>query len=350
MGYSVGIGLTNNCNLNCAHCYRETNRVDHISLEQVKQICEAVPVTSMGMGTGENALHPQFREIVDYLAQRGVRLSLASNGYSLTSIPERTLCSFHDVEVSIDFATQFEQDRWRGEGNWALVHRAIERCQALGVEVSILATLMRNNYDQMDRLVALARRNGTNLRVNAYQAVKSDLFRLEYAEFWEGYRRLFLAGLVVSCSEPVVKAVMMANLPEEPGVPQMGFSSGVQSPCGRGSIRFNPRGHIIPCVYWPVGWEEMPGRSTTPGIVELARYGEKVLDTPAFQAARYEPPRARDCPCRGGCASRRALNRRLDAHDDYCPWVRGESPRLDWQPAPAKDLMRSGNVCTTVVI
>jgi hypothetical protein len=58
MGYSVGIGLTNDCNLGCAHCYRETGRVDYISLEQVKQICEAVPVASIGMGTGENALTP----------------------------------------------------------------------------------------------------------------------------------------------------------------------------------------------------------------------------------------------------------------------------------------------------
>jgi MoaA/NifB/PqqE/SkfB family radical SAM enzyme len=344
MGYSVGIGLTNDCNLGCAHCYRETGRVDYISLEQVKQICEAVPVASIGMGTGENALHPQFLEIVDYLAQRGVRLSLASNGYSLTSIPEHSLRSFHDVEVSIDFATQAEQDRWRGEGNWALVHQAIERCHALDVEVSILATLMRVNYDQMDRLVALARRNATNLRVNAYQAVKSDLFRLEYAEFWEGYRRLFAAGLVVSCSEPVVRAVMAANLPAGTASFGMDLAGSVQSPCGRGSIRFNPRGHILPCVYWPAGLQE------TPGIDMLVRAGERVLEGPAFQAARYEPPSAGDCPCRGGCASRRALNNRLDAHDDYCPWVRGEDLRLDWQPAPAKDLMRSSNVCTTVVV
>ena len=56
MGYSVGIGLTNDCNLNCAHCYRDTSRVDRISLAQVKQLCEAIPVDALGMGTGENAL------------------------------------------------------------------------------------------------------------------------------------------------------------------------------------------------------------------------------------------------------------------------------------------------------
>ena len=117
MGYSVGIGLTNDCNLSCAHCYRDTARVDHISLAQVKQICEAIPVDALGMGTGENALHLEFNAIVEYLAGRGVKLSIASNGYSLTVMPDALLRAFHDVEVSFDFATETEQDAFRGAGN-----------------------------------------------------------------------------------------------------------------------------------------------------------------------------------------------------------------------------------------
>lgn len=330
MGYSVGIGLTNDCNLACAHCYRDVDRIDRISLEQIKIICETLPVDAMGMGTGENALHPQFTDIVRYLSDRGVKLSIASNGYSLTTMPDEILQAFNDVEVSIDFPTEEEQDAFRGPGNWRLVHEAMERCHKLGVEVSILATLMRTNYDKMDQMVALARRNGVNLRVNAYQAVKTDAFRLTYDEFWEGYRRLFSAGKVVSCREPVVRAAM-------------GLKD-VASPCGHRSIRFNPKGQVIPCVYWPVDPD------ATPRIEDLPALGDRVLESPAFQQARTLPPSAMDCPCQGGCASRRALNGVLDAHDDYCPWVRGDDIRLAWEPAPDKDLMRSGNVCTTVVV
>ena len=329
MSYSVGIGLTNDCNLTCAHCYRDTGRIDHLSLEQVQRICQSIPVASMGMGTGENALHPQFIPIVEYLRQQGIRLSIASNGYSLTTLPEEILLAFQDVEVSIDFPTQEEQDAWRGRGNWALVHQAIERCQHLGIEVSILATLMRTNYVLMDRMLALARRVQVNLRVNAYQTVKTDFFRLEYDQFWEGYRRLFAEGLVISCSEPVVRAVM-------------GLKD-VQSPCGRRSIRFNPRGQVIPCVYWPTS------RGTMYSLEDLYDLGSKVIEDGSFETARRIPPSAATCPCQGGCASRRALNNRLDAHDDYCPWVRGEEIHLDWRPAPARDLMRAGNVCTTIV-
>jgi hypothetical protein len=118
----------------------------------------------------------------------------------------------------------------------------------------------------------------------------------------------------------------------------------VQSPCARHSIRFNPQGQVIPCVYWPVDSQR------TPCIADLAQIGPQVLASETFRLARQTPPSAADCPCRGGCASRRALNGHLDAHDDYCPWVRGDALALDWRPAPDKDLMRSSNVCTTVVV
>jgi len=330
LGFSVGIGLTNDCNLNCAHCYRDTQNINYLSLDQVKKVCESIPVDAMGMGTGENILNPEFVEITSYLSDIGVKLSIASNGHSLTTVPEHILKMFSDVELSIDFPTETEQDYLRGPGNWRLVHKAIERSQNFGIEVSILATLMCTNFDKMDQMVALARSNDCNLRVNAYQAVKTDAFRLSYDQFWDGYRGLFSAGMVVACSEPVVRAAM-------------GLAD-VQSPCGRRSIRINPRGQIIPCVYWPV--------NCTDGLVieDLAKLGKQVLEEKAFLDAQFDPPVASDCACQGGCASRRALNHKLDAHDEYCPWDKGDTINLEWKPAPAKDLMRTGNVCTTVVI
>jgi MoaA/NifB/PqqE/SkfB family radical SAM enzyme len=329
MTLSVGIGLTNDCNLACAHCYRDTGRIDHITLDDIKTICENLPVEAMGFGTGENALNPEFVPIVEYLYSRGIRLGVASNGYTLMVLSDDHLRMFHDVEVSIDFVTQNEQDAFRGEGNWALVHTALERCHGLGVPVSILTTLMRVNYHQMDALVELARSNRANLRMNAYQAVKTDRFKLSYAQFWEGYRRLFGAGQVISCTEPVVRAAMGLE--------------GFRSPCAHTSIRFNPRGQIIPCVYWRTD------HAGAPTIADLPELGTRVTELPEFERMRAIPPSAADCRCGGGCAARRALNGVMDAHDEYCPWARGEDLNLDWEAAPAVDLMRSRNVCTTIV-
>jgi MoaA/NifB/PqqE/SkfB family radical SAM enzyme len=326
LALSVGIGLTNDCNLTCAHCYRPTDRIYCLSLDDVQAICLALPVGSMGMGTGENALHPQFLEIVQYLSGRGVRLTIASNGYSLNTIADECLRAFQDVEVSIDFGSEREQDLFRGAGNWRAVHAAIGRCQGLGIEVSILATMMNANYAQMPDLVRLARSRGTNLRINAYQPVRNERYRLSYAQFWEGYQGLLSVGQLVSCTEPVVRAAL--------GI------GPAHSPCGQQSVRITPQGFVVPCVYWP---------DHAHSIADLRRLGEGIVETPEFRRASAVPPAARDCPCQGGCASRRALAGQLDAHDEYCPWVRGQQLHIDWQPSPAKELLRAGNVCTTIV-
>lgn len=327
MALSVGIGLTNDCNLHCAHCYRPTDRVYALSLEDIMAICDNLPVASMGFGTGENALHPQFGDIVAYLAGRGIRLSMASNGYSLNAMPEQHLKAFHDVEVSIDFATQREQDAFRGTGNWREVHAAMERCQGLDIEVSILATMMELNYAQMDALACVAQERQVNLRVNVYQPVQTDRFSLSYESFWEGFRRLLGSARLLSCTEPVVQAVLDMDK--------------VRSPCGHESVRVTPARTVAPCVYWP---------SSSLTIDDLLRQGQGILDSEEFSQIRHIPDAAADCPCQGGCASRRALLGELDQHDPYCPWEHGGPLELDHEWAEHKDLVRARNYCTTIVV
>jgi radical SAM protein with 4Fe4S-binding SPASM domain len=333
MAVSVGIGITNDCDLECAHCYRPQGRLYQLTLEEIRTICETLDVASFNMGTGESWLHPQFPAIVEYLTERGIKTSMASNGHSLTEMPGSLLRCFHDVEVSVDFATPQGQDAFRGVGNWACVMRAIERCHAHGVEVTILATLMNTNYDQMDGLVAVAGEVGANLRVNVYQPVGQNDFLLRYEQFWEGFRRLFDAGRLLSSSEPIVNAML-------------GLDGLTGSPCGRHSIRFTPRHYITPCVYWP-----QPDLT----LADLnGRTAEDILASEQFRRARHVPDTCSDCPhlasCGGGCASRRALLGDLDQPDFYCPLVRGETVDLKFTPAPAKDLPRGSNVCTTIVV
>jgi radical SAM protein with 4Fe4S-binding SPASM domain len=333
MEVSVGIGITNACDLDCAHCYRPQDRIYHLSLDDIRAICEGLDVASFNMGTGESWLHPQFPEIVAYLAGRGIKMSMASNGHSLNHMPDSLLRQFHDVEVSVDFATSRGQDAFRGEGNWACVMEAIDRCHANGIEVTILATLMSTNFDHMDGLVEVAGDVGANLRVNVYQPVQQDDFMLSYEQFWEAYQRLFDAGRLLSTSEPIVNAML-------------GLDSLVGSPCGRQSIRFTPRRYITPCVYWP-----QPDLT----LSDLGELGaEGILDSEQFQRARQVPAACRDCPhvasCGGGCASRRALLGNLNQPERYCPLVRGRTLDLSYTLAPAKDLPRGGNVCTTIIV
>jgi radical SAM protein with 4Fe4S-binding SPASM domain len=333
MAVSLGIGITNDCNLGCAHCYRPQDRVYQLALVEIRTICETLDVASFNMGTGESWLHPEFPQIVEYLAMRGTKMSMASNGYSLTEMPASLLRRFHDVELSVDFATPQEQDAFRGVGNWDCVMHAIDRCHAHDVEVTLLATLMNTNYDQMDRLVEIADDAGANLRVNVYQPVGQSRFMLSYDQFWEAYRRLLGAGRLLSTSEPIVNAML-------------GLNSLSGSPCGRQSIRFTPQRYITPCVYWPqpeLTLAHLDGHTAA-----------SILASEQFRRARRVPDACRDCrhvaSCGGGCASRRALLGDLNQPDVYCPLVRGETMDLSFTHAPQKDLPRGSNVCTTIIV
>ena len=45
-GIALGLGLTNECNLKCAFCYRDPTRTDRLSLDQVKSVLERLPIRS----------------------------------------------------------------------------------------------------------------------------------------------------------------------------------------------------------------------------------------------------------------------------------------------------------------
>src|SRR3954451_75397 len=190
-GISLGLGLTNECNLACSFCYRDPTRADRLSLDQVKAVMERLPVRSVNLGTGENGMHPDFKTILAYLRTKPVKLTITSNGHSVAVLEDNELQAFHDIEFSLDYATEAEQDAQRGRGNWALVQQQAERCVKLDIPVTIISVMMKSNHLRLADVARVAKTFDAPLRVNVYQAVRSDVYALSYEEYWEGFRRLF---------------------------------------------------------------------------------------------------------------------------------------------------------------
>lgn len=330
-GISLGLGLTNECNLSCAFCYRDPSRADRLSLDQVKSVLECLPVRSVNLGTGENGMHPDFKAILSYLQTKPVKLTITSNGHSVAVLEDDELRAFHDVEFSLDYPTQKEQDEQRGPGNWELIHRQADRCRQLGVPVTIVAVMMKSNYLRLPDVARVAKQLDAPLRVNVYQAVRSDIYALSYEEYWEGFRRLFAETDVIAIGEPLVRA--MAGLPPR------------QGGCGLNTVRVTPRATTQPCVYWPG-----PGES----LSHLISSGVGILTSTAFEQARALPEACQPCEfrdsCHGGCAGRRRLQGALLHPDSYCPIIRGERQKLSIRMAANRDLPKLSSSCTTVVI
>lgn len=331
---SVGLGLTNECNLACAFCYRDPNRIDRLTLEQVRAVLESLPVRSVNLGTGENGMHPEFRQILAFLRTQSVTLTITSNGHSIAVLPDDEVRAFHDVEFSLDYATEAEQDGQRGTGNWALVHEQAARCRQLAVPVTIIAVMMKSNYLKLGEVARIAKQFDAPLRINVYQAVRSDTFALTYEEYWEGFRRLFEVTDVISIGEPLVRA--LAGLP----APANGALA-----CGATTVRVTPRATTQPCVYWPGVGQPLD---------QLLESGAKIINSEPFVTTGTLPQICEPCEfrstCHGGCAGRRRLHNAIEHPDFYCPVIRGERPVLKIRMAAARNLPKTGSACTTVVI
>jgi radical SAM protein with 4Fe4S-binding SPASM domain len=330
-GISLGLGLTNECNLACAFCYRDPSRTDRLSLEQVKSVMKRLPVRSVNLGTGENGMHPDFRTILAYLRSQPVKLTITSNGHSVAVLEDSELRAFHDIEFSLDYPNKAEQDQQRGPGNWTLIHEQAARCVELGVPVTVVAVMMKSNYLRLADVARVAKQFCAPLRVNVYQAVRSDTYALSYQEYWEGFQRLFAETDVIAIGEPLVRA--MAGLPP------------LRGGCGISTVRVTPRATTQPCVYWAGSGEPLS---------ELISMGTDVVNSPPFEQARTIPDACQPCQfrdtCHGGCAGRRRLQGALLQPDYYCPIIRGERPRLDVRMAADRDLPKLSSSCTTVVI
>ena len=328
--FSLGLGLTNECNLACSFCYRDPTRTDRLSLDQVRSVLSTLPVRSVNLGTGENGMHPEFAEMLAYLRAQPVKLTITSNGHSIAMLTDEQVSAFADVEFSLDYASREEQDAQRGAGNWDLVQQQAARCRRLGVGVTIIAVMMRTNFDRLADIAEVAAAFDAPLRLNVYQAVRTDAFALTYDEYWDGFAALFARTDVVAIGEPLVRA--MAGLPPRAGG------------CGVATVRVTPRATVQPCVYWPGGGAPLD---------VLLGLGGEITGTEPFAAARSLPPACVGCayqaPCHGGCAGRRRLLDVLDQPDPYCPVIRGDDRRMTIRMAPSRELPKLESACTTIV-
>ncbi len=173
---------------------------------------------------------------------------------------------------------------------------------------------MKSNYLRLADVARVAKQFNAPLRVNVYQAVRSDLYALTYEEYWHGFQHLFESTDVIAIGEPLVRA--MAGLPP------------LEGGCGVSTVRLTPRATTQPCVYWPGSGEP---------LADLILAGPEILNSRPFEQARTLPEACEPCEfrdtCHGGCAGRRRLQGALLQPDFYCPVIRasGLGYRSRWQ-------------------
>lgn len=171
---------TKTCNLNCVHCYARSEAIKYQNeltheegLSLIDQLADfKVPVILFS--GGEPLLRPDFFELANYAASKGIRPTISTNG---TRIDEDIAKRLKDmgvgyVGISLD-GCEATHDKFRGKpGAYQMALRGIRNCVATGQKVGLRFTITKDNFQDLNSIFDLLERENID-RVCFYHLVYS---------------------------------------------------------------------------------------------------------------------------------------------------------------------------------
>jgi SynChlorMet cassette radical SAM/SPASM protein ScmF len=160
--------LTEGCNLRCRHCWiapkfqTEAQIYPALDFELFCSIiAQAKPLglTGVKLTGGEPLLHPMIHDILEFIRQEDLQLTVETNGVLCAPELAKSLakCKNPFVSVSLD-GTNAKTHEWvRGvEGCFDKAIEGIKNLVKADFKPQIIMTIMRHNINQLEALVRLA--------------------------------------------------------------------------------------------------------------------------------------------------------------------------------------------------
>jgi radical SAM protein with 4Fe4S-binding SPASM domain len=329
--------FTHKCNLSCKHCYSNSGEAqeEELSTEQalavVNQLADA-GVTALAFSGGEPLTRKDFFEVAKHAADRGLYVSLASNGTLLT---KETVCKVKDakvnyIDVSIDGASAKTHDDFRGvPGTFERAVAGLKNCVEADLCVCIATTVGKNNMAELPAIIDLAEkikaerftyfnfiptgRGKAHIDQDLSPKEREEVLHYLLNRMSTGCKTTILATapqlsrIALQCQGPsgtgevtMSMAHMQTVKVTKKAVPLGDFIGG----CGAGRLycSISPQGDVHPCVFLPVNV----------GNLKTQRFQDIWLNAPLFNTFRNRANLKGTCGkcdykfiC-GGCRARSA--------------------------------------------
>lgn len=162
--------FTYKCNLNCKHCYSDSGMQPRQELSTrealgaVDQIAD-FGVTSLAFSGGEPLMRKDFFEVAAHAAQRGLYVSLATNGILLNreTVKKLKKIELNYVEISLDGANARTHDAFRGQtGAFDQTLTGLKNCIEQNVCTCLAVTATRSNLTEIPAVFELADQLGVD--------------------------------------------------------------------------------------------------------------------------------------------------------------------------------------------
>lgn len=150
--------LTRTCNLHCVHCYSDSKRQryeDELTLDEARELIDDLThygVRHLLLSGGEPTMHPHFFSISKYAVEKGLKLTLFTNGTRLTRLRALRLkeIGFGYISISLD-GIGLRNDRFRETlGAFARTVEGIRNCRVFGNKQGLRLTLTHHNIHDLD--------------------------------------------------------------------------------------------------------------------------------------------------------------------------------------------------------
>ncbi|MCW4000084.1 MAG: radical SAM protein [Candidatus Bathyarchaeota archaeon] len=329
--------FTHRCNLRCKHCYSNSGEpdADELTTQQALKVVDQLAdahVTALAFSGGEPLTRPDFFTVAKHASDRGLYVSLASNGTLLSkeNVAKIKAAGVNYIDISIDGATAKTHDDFRGvPGAYDRAVAGLKNCIEADICACIATTVGKNNMSELPGIIDLAEELGVE-RFTYFNFIPAGRGKQHAdqdlsAQEREDVMRYLLNRMSAGCKTTILAtapqlARVAAQCQGESGtgevtmalahmqtvkvtkkaVPLGEFIGG----CGAGRLycAISPRGDVRPCVFLPVDVGNLKERT----------FRDIWLNAPLFNAFRNRDNLKGSCSkctykyiC-GGCRARSA--------------------------------------------
>ncbi|MGM0471337.1 MAG: putative heme d1 biosynthesis radical SAM protein NirJ1 [Bacillota bacterium] len=154
---------TRTCNLNCLHCYSDSDSQEYsgeLSTQQAKELIADLAdfnVPVILFSGGEPLLRDDILTLVEYAASQGIRPTISTNGTLITPQVAQQLkdVGVGYVGVSLDGMAE-TNDQFRSQaGAFEKALEGLHNCLAVDQKVGLRFTINRYNYQEVEDILGL---------------------------------------------------------------------------------------------------------------------------------------------------------------------------------------------------
>ena len=350
--------FTHKCNLQCKHCYSNSGaiREEELTTQQALQVVDQIAdagVTALAFSGGEPLTRSDFFEVAQHAADRGLYISVATNGTLLTkeNVQKLKQAGVNYLDISIDGSCAKTHDEFRGvPGAFDKAVAGLKNCIEADLCVCIATTATKNNLEEMPAIIDLAEELGAE-RFTNFNFVPAGRGKAHYDQDLspderEKLMRYLLARMSKGCKTTILTTapqlarvgiqcqgaggtgevtMSMAHLQTvkvtKKAVPLADFIGG----CGAGRLycSLSPQGDVHPCVFLP----------KNVGNLKSEKFQDIWLNAPLFNAFRNRANLKGACGkcdykyiC-GGCRARSAAYHNGDMLDSDPGCIMGKAAK-----------------------